>query len=283
MDNFGVTGDRPSHAELLDHLATRFIDGGWSVKKLVRTIVLSRTYRLASTADVGQTFLSANRANDVGQTFLSATLAKNLQLDPANRLIWRHSPRRLDAEEIRDAMLMAAGRLNLSRPDGSPAKDMKVMELPNNGPLARQLEAQAAASTHRSIYLPLLRTLTPHPLAVFDFAEQGMVTGSRDTTTVATQALYLLNDPFVREQAEALAVRLLGRNDVTTDERINWAYGLTLNRAATAEEVTRAAQYIAAFDTRANEKEAPSERRRVDAWSSFCQAMLASADFRYVR
>src|SRR5207249_3106540 len=90
----------------------------------------------------------------------------------------------------------------------TPAKEFKVMELPNNGPQAKRLEADSQASPHRSIYLPLLRGLTPHSLEVFDFAEQGMVTGQRDSTTVAPQALYLLNDPFVRQQAVALPERL---------------------------------------------------------------------------
>ncbi len=87
---------------------------------------------------------------------------------------------------------------------------------------------QAVASRQRSVYLPLLRGITPRSLEVFDFAEQGMVTGSRDTTTVATQALYLLNDPFVRRQALALAERLLARDGVDDAERISWAYRLTL-------------------------------------------------------
>jgi hypothetical protein len=258
VDNLGVTGDRPSHPELLDHLAVRFMEGGWSIKKLVRAIVLSRAYQLSSTAPADQ-------------------LAANLQLDPANRLVWRHSPRRLAAEEIRDAMLAAAGRLNPSRPDGSPAKDMKVTELPNNGPLAKQLEAQAAASTHRGIYLPLLRTLTPHSLAVFDFAEQGMVTGSRDTTTVATQALYLLNDPFVREQAEALAQRVVGHSNLSDAERVTLAYRLALGRPATAGEIERATGYLADY-----ESAAPQDQPK-EAWTSLCQAILASAEFRYVR
>jgi hypothetical protein len=258
VDNFGVTGDRPSHPELLDHLATRFMEGGWSVKKLVRAVVLSRAYQLASTA-------SPER------------LAANLQIDPANRLLWRHSPRRLDAEEIRDAMLAAAGKLDLNRPGGSSAKDMKVMELPNNGPLAKRLEAEALASPHRSIYLPLLRTLTPRSLEVFDFAEQGMVTGSRDTTTVATQALYLLNDPFVLQQAQALAQRLIGEHDLGEAGRVSLAYRLTLGRPATGKEIERARNYVADYEA------ALPNGSPAAAWASFCQAILASAEFRYLR
>ena len=111
VDNFGVTGDVPSHPELLDYLAARFIREGWSIKKLVRSVVLSRAYRLDS-----------------------ETSPANLVADPANRLVWRHSPRRLDAEEIRDATLAAAGKLVRARPAASPARDFKVIELRNNGP-----------------------------------------------------------------------------------------------------------------------------------------------------
>ncbi len=143
VDNFGVNGDVPSHPELLDYLATRFVREGWSVKRLVRTLVLSRAYRLGSEAP-----------------------AANLAVDPANRLVWRHSPRRLDAEEIRDATLAAAGNLDLARPEGSPARDFKVVELRNNGPEAKRLAKFALASRHRSVYLPLLRGVTPRSLEV---------------------------------------------------------------------------------------------------------------------
>ncbi|MDB5385746.1 MAG: Protein of unknown function (DUF1553)/Protein of unknown function (DUF1549)/Planctomycete, partial [Planctomycetaceae bacterium] len=226
VDNFGVTGDVPSHPELLDHLANRFVHEGWSVKKLVRAIVLSRAYQLSSDA-----------------------IAANVAVDPANRYIWRHSPRRLDAEEIRDAMLAAAGRLNLSRPNASPAKDLRVVELPNNGPIARKIGEDARSSQHRSVYLPLLRGLVPTSLEVFDFAEQGMVTGNRDTTTVATQALYLLNDPFVRRQSLTLAEKLLSRAELDDTTRLDLAYRLTIGRSATTAEIERAKSYLADYET----------------------------------
>ena len=224
VDNFGTTGDSPSHPELLDHLANRLIQEGWSIKKLIRSVVLSRTYQLSSEA------VAANVA------------------DPANRFVWRHTPRRLQAEELRDAMLVAAGKLNLSRPEGSPAKELKVMELPNNGPIARKLGEEAGKSLSRSVYLPLLRGLVPVSLEAFDFAEQGMVTGTRDTTTVATQALYLLNDPFVRRQSLTLAEKLLERTDLDDSTRINLAYRLTLGRTATPNEINRAVSYLTDFE-----------------------------------
>ena len=225
VDNFGVMGDRPSHPELLDHLAAEFVGDGWSLKKLVRKVVLSHSYRLGSESS-----------------------AKNLAVDPANRLVWRHAPRRLAAEEIRDATLAAAGVLDPVRPETSLARGLRVVELPNNGPLARRILAEANASKHRSLYLPLLRGITPRSLEVFDFAEQGMVTGSRDTTTVATQALYLLNDPFVRRQALNLAERLLRRTELDDEARVHLAYRLTLGREATAAELRRTRGYLSDYE-----------------------------------
>jgi cytochrome c553 len=254
VDNFGVTGDVPSHPELLDHLTTRFIADGWSIKKLVRNIVLSRTYQLGS-----------------------ESVAANVAVDPGNRLVWRHRPRRLEAEEIRDAMLAVAGTLDTSRPTASPAKDLKVMEMANNGPQAKQITDDAERSVHRSVYLPLLRGLTPRSLEVFDFAEQGLVTGSRDATTVAPQALYLLNDPFVRTQARSLAQRVLRQNGDEAS-RIALAYRFAVGRAPTANEVERTSRYLTDYAATAQGADA-----RTAAWASFTQALLASAEFRFIR
>ena len=187
VDNFGITGDLPSHPELLDHLAIRLVEHQWSIKKLIKEVVLTRTYQLASDRfDAAQ------------------------QIDPENRYLWRHRPRRLTAEEIRDSILASTSTLDATRPTASPAKELKVIELRNNGPEARRFLDFANQSKHRSVYLPLLRGITPRPLEVFDFAEQGMVTGSRDSTTVAPQALFLLNDAFVRRSVTRIS-RLAAR------------------------------------------------------------------------
>ena len=180
VDNFGTTGDQPSNPELLDHLATRFIRDGWSIKRLVRAIVLSRAYRLGSKAT-----------------------PKHLAADPANALVWRHSPRRLDAAELRDAMLAAAGSLSTASGTGSsPTQELKMVEIRDNGPEARAILEKADASTERSVYLPLLRGITPRPLEAFDPVDQTLVTGQRQVTTVPGQALYLLNS-LVRSTAGA--------------------------------------------------------------------------------
>jgi hypothetical protein len=122
--------------------------------------------------------------------------------------------------------------------------NLPVIELTNNAAQAKRLSGLAQSSRHRSVYLPLLRGLTPNSLAIFDFAEQGMVTGDRDTTTVAPQALYLLNDPFVRSESRALADRLLRRSNLSDAERIDLAYHLTLGRASSTAETGRAAEFL---------------------------------------
>jgi hypothetical protein len=226
VDNFGTTGETPSNPELLDHLAKRFVQQGWSTKKLIKSLVLSRAYQLSSDA-----------------------VPANVQVDPANRLVWRHSSRRLDAEELRDAALVASNTLTVEPPQGSLGADFKVIEIRNNGPEARKLLDHALADTHRSVYLPLFRGITPTSLESFDFAEQGMPTGKRDTTTVATQALYLLNDPFVRRSSIKLAENVLARSGVTDLERISVLYLTILGRPATSNEILRAREFLASYQS----------------------------------
>ncbi len=301
VDNFGVTGDLPSHPELLDHLATQFIRDGWSLKKLVRSVILSRSYQLASTET-----------------------PTHREIDPANRLVWRHSPRRLSAEEIRDASLVATAQLKSERPAKGTSQTLKVIEIRNNGPEAAKIADEALTSRHRSVYLPLVRGQTPTSLAVFDPAEQGMVAGQRESTTVAPQALYLLNDPFVRRQSQALAERVRKEKESPSD-RISLTYETVLGRPATPTEIARAEEYVAEFEQIAKEvltqqpikvatKRAakPQDEDRlvtpvadadnVDqtdltirkddqgltdpelaAWASFCQALFGSAEFRYLK
>ncbi|MFO0956357.1 MAG: PSD1 and planctomycete cytochrome C domain-containing protein [Isosphaeraceae bacterium] len=300
VDNFGSTGDTPSHPQLLDHLASRFIEGGWSTKALVRSIVLSRSYRLSS-----------------------ASTEANLVADPSNRMIWRHSPRRLEAEEIRDAILAASGSLDLGRPEGSAAQSLPVIELPNNGPQARKLIEAAHSSRNRSLYLPLLRGIVPTSLEVFDFAEQGTVTGRRDATTVAPQGLFFLNDPFVRRESLRMAESILADAEAGVTSQIDRAYRLALGRAATASEINRAREFLEGFAADAGpyllalaerQKSTPSgdvisppatananpdeviqqdappleevfvpRDARTTAWAGLCQALLGSAEFRFVR
>jgi len=297
VDNFGVTGGTPSHPELLDYLAGKFIADGWSVKKLVRELVLTRAYQLSANA-----------------------VAANTAVDPGNRLVWRHAPRRLSAEEIRDATLAASGSLDFKRPAGSPAQELKMVEMRDNGPEARTITGKADAGTTRSVYLPLVRGVTPHALEAFDPVDQTLVSGTRDTTTVPGQALYLLNSSFVRKQSLLLAERLLKDKDATEVSRVTTAYRSTLGRAPTEKEVERARAFLGEYESAYRELpeaaptppkkpadpkkpiEPPFDPDQVDqtgearndtvvrpkdaktaAWLAFTQALFGSAEFRYVR
>lgn len=296
VDNFGINGDVPSHPELLDHLAKEFISGGWSTKRLIRTIVLSHAYRL------GSYFPSSYR-----------------EIDPANRLVWRHTPRRMEAEEIRDAMLASSGRLEWTPPPASPATTLPMVEIRDDGPEARGVHEEADRALYRSVYLPLLRGLTPRPLQAFDPVTQTLVTGQRDATTVPGQALFLLNSSFVRGQSLALARRLLAGKDRRTPSQIEQAYTLILGRAPSQEELTRSRKFLSEYEKMYGElpppepfaaarraAEARSAELPVDqdddrvsqvvveesvrassareaAWMSLTQALYASAEFRFVR
>lgn len=224
VDNFGVKGDVPSHPELLDYLAQEFIGNGWSVKKLVRELTLTHAYQLGSDAP---------------------TLHHDT--DPDNRLIWRHSPRRLSAEEIRDTMLASAGRLNLAPAGPSAAKELKMIEMRDNGAEARKITEAADNSTSRSVYLPLLRGVTPRAIEAFDPVSQTLVSGVRESTTVPTQALYLLNSSFVRQQALAYAERVAADTQRTEAEWVNQIYLSVLSRVPTAQEAARADRFLAEY------------------------------------
>jgi hypothetical protein len=291
VDNFGLTGDRPSHPELLDHLAAGFMNDGWSLKRLVRRIVVSRSYQLSSEASPA-----------------------HLEADPGNRLVWRHSPRRLDAEEVRDTILAASGRLRLEPPKGSPADALKMIEIRDNGIESRNVHEKADQSVVRSVYLPLLRGLTPHALEAFDPVTQSLVTGQRDATTTPTQALFVMNSGFVRRQSLALAERVLSEPQADS-ARIRQAYRLALSRDPSPIEMDRAQSFLAAFQYRAPAPTAapveakvplsspiPADPDNVDrtdfiaaevtvnptnaksaAWQSLAQALFASAEFRFIR
>ncbi len=245
-DNFGFLGERPSHPELLDHLAGQFMADGWSIKKAIRALVLSRTYQLSTTFDP-----ASNKA------------------DPDNILHWRMNQRRLDAESFRDAILAISGQLILTPATGSSAtvtagKGKKVGYAIND-------------SKHRSVYLGIVRGAPlSESLSMFDVANPNIVVAQREETTVPAQALYLMNSPFIVEQAKATASRLLARNAADDSDRVDQAYRLFYARVATGPEKARALKYLAA----AAEDLAG---KRTEAWTSFCQVLIASAEFRYLR
>ncbi len=261
VDNFGTAGESPSHRELLDHLAIRFMQEGWSIKQLIRELVLSRTYR-QSTEHREEAFLR----------------------DPDNRFLWRAAKRRLDAEEIRDAMLVVSGELDLKRPVGS-----LVGRVIGDRPISligldKRLPSDLDGAVHRSVYLPVIRDRLPDVLELFDFAPPSLVTGQRETTNVPIQALFLMNSEFVQDRAAAFATRLLRHADDDA-ERVRLAFQWCYNRLPDAEEEKRCLLFLAAPDPEPGAQAEPQPETGSAAaapprdWTSFCQALLSTAEF----
>ncbi len=272
-DEFGAQGERPTHPELLDHLAVRFQREGGSLKKLLRELVLSRTYQLSS-----------------------ATSERGLEIDPDNTLLWRSSPRRLDAEALRDAMLAVAGVLDAVPPVGSPVSRL------GDGPIRRGTDSrnENPVARKRSVYLPVVRGFVPESMDLFDFAEPSLVVADRDTTNVPAQALYLMNNEAILQISRAFALRLLAEGNLAPRERIDRAYRLAFGRPPTPREVMRAAEFLrtelgdVARNPTPRSGSVPERRRRPGArgretsrpgevvWASFAQALFASAEFRFL-
>lgn len=244
-DNFGPTGEAPSHPQLLDYLAVRFQENGWSVKQLVREIALSRAYRQSSTYR-----------------------ADHFNKDPDNRLIWRANKRRLDAESIRDSMLLVSGELDLSPRPASLAAELNRHSVSLVG-FDKSIPADLDGSKYRSVYLPVLRDNLPDVLSLFDFAEPSLVVGNRDETNVPPQALYLMNSDFVLERADALAQRII-EDEQTLEARIQRAFEICFNRRPDPEEATIVSQFF----------KNTNDTDDIARFSQFCQALLSSAEFR---
>ncbi|WP_406701150.1 DUF1549 domain-containing protein [Singulisphaera sp. Ch08] len=253
-DNFGAAGQPPSHPELLDTLAVSFMEEGWSVKRLIRQLVLTRAYQMGSGFD-----------------------ATNNEADPDNVLVWRMSKRRLEGEALRDAMLAISGQLTLDPPKGSPVARAGEG---NTTPLQRFGGAYDLRLTCRSVYLPVIRNHFLESLALFDFADPSLVVAERATTTVPAQGLYLLNSPFVIRQAEALADRLI--RDVDNDgDRINEAYLRTFGRPPTDKEKGAAQAFLEGESRGEAARRTASSTPGRAGWAAFCQALFASAEFLY--
>ncbi len=289
-ENFGLEGAPPSHPALLDHLATRFVAHGWSVKNLVREIVHSSAYRMATDEHPA-----------------------GMRTDPDNTRYWRMSPYRLEGEAIRDAILFAAGTIELGAPGGS-----KVSWLPGRVPGDGYLVEAMLSSDARSIYLPQMRTLSAVILETFDGPESSFVTGDREETNVPSQALLMLNSDWVTRQADEMASMLLSL-DVDDRRRQEIAFLRTLGRPPTSLERSAIRRFFADLGAlledgeaiedqrgqqtrdrvrRRNQRrrglaeapETPLERHggsardqaRLVAWSALCQSIFASAEFRYL-
>lgn len=257
VDEFGAVSEPPLHRELLDHLARRFVEDGWSVKSLIRRIVLSRTYRQGSAlAAIGPGPAAAGAAAD--ELFRGA------------------APRRLEWEALRDSLLLAAGRLDFERPAGT-----QVAGIGGKGRGAGAHSLLPIDAACRTVYLPVLRSLLPEEYSTFDFPDPHQIMGHREVTTVAPQALFFMNSEFVVGCARGAAVRLLD-DAPERPARVRLAYLRLLGRPPSASEVEEALELLAELSS-VSAAGAAGRPPELDRWSTLVQALMCSAEFRYVR
>jgi hypothetical protein len=252
VDNFGLLGETPSHPELLDWLAASFVESGWSIKAMHRAIILSSTYQM-------------------GSAYREAAF----QADPDNRLHWRHARRRLEAEALRDTLYFLGGKLDFTM--GGSLFEAKNRAYVPGYPNAMY---EKYDFPRRSIYLPVIRSAAYDVLQAFDFADASFSSGERATTTVAPQALFLMNGKIVHEQTRHWSARLLAEPGLDDEGRVQRIYRQALGRPATAKELARALEFIERIEselTRAKMAEA-----RVQAWQSFCRVIVSANEFIYV-
>ena len=265
VDYFGVRGEQPTHPELLDWLALRYQDVGWSQKRLLRELVLSQTYRQASLPN-----------------------AEFEARDPENRWLWRMPRRRLDAEALRDGLLAVAGRLQSST--GGPGLPL---EYPENTGGTRRGEVnpphfnlgkfRPEQEYVRTVYLPIIRSgpqVGPAEVRnVFDFTQPGEFAGRRSITTVPTQALFLMNGPLLKNRARELAGRVL-QEAGSEGNRLPHLWRLALGREVTEEEQAGARQFLEQLrpELAGGADLSPAELE-LRSWSELCHALLASNEF----
>lgn len=255
-NDFGTRGEQPTHPELLDHLATQFREDGFSIKKLHKRILMSRTYQTASGHD--------------------ATAATR---DPKNAFHWRFDRRRMSAEEVRDTMLAASGQLNPEMPNGHPFAARGSYVFTQHNPFVGDLAK--FDHQHRSVYL-LQQRFRRHPyLELFDGPDPNNTTPSRSDNVSALQSLYFFNNEFVHQQADALAARVALASD-TIPGRIQEAYQLLFSRMPSASEVADATRFVARVESSLQDSSHPLEQRRRAAWSSLMRGLLASNEFFYL-
>lgn len=247
--NFGVSGALPTHPELLDYLARQLIKSGWSIKAIHRLILTSRTWRLSSTDDAA----------------MSA-------LDTGNEYLWRQNRRRLEAEAIRDAFLSVSGRLDLQRPGPHPFPPIEQWNWTQHSQFQLKFD-----SNHRSVYLVTQR-LVRHPfLSLFDSPDTNVTTDVRTSSTVPTQALYLLNSETLTTIADSFATKLVNERSSDAD-RIASAFEICFARAASETDVEQGLQYLERVKTRLTNQSDASHL----AWQSYARMMLVSNAFFYV-
>ena len=251
-DNFGRLGEAPSHPRLLDWLAVRFVEAGWSIKAMHRLILLSATYGMST-------------------TYNAAAYAK----DPENRLGWRFDRRRLAAEEIRDSILVLGGDLDLTM-HGQLLPDRHRAYVTGTGSKESTYDFN-----RRTVYLPVLRSAVYPVLQAFDFADPSVMAGKRASTTVAPQALFMINGKIVLRESRRMAERLLadGSRDAARIER---AYLDAFGRPALPAETERDLAFIKRYAAALPDDVKEEPERRIRAWQGLCRVLIASNEFIYI-
>jgi hypothetical protein len=255
VDNFGVLGEEPSHPELLDHLANRFMHDGWSIKRLIRDIMLSSTYQMSS----------------------AATDAAAEQRDPANVLLHRANARRLPAESIRDQMLAISGRLDQTI-FGPPVDVfltpfMEGRGRPESGPLD--------GAGRRSIYLAVRRNFLSPMLLAFDMPTPFSAMGRRNVSNVPAQALTLMNDPFVLQQADLWAKRALSYDAQSPEQRVSRMFEAAYARPPTQKELAQAMKFLRQQADAMGIAESDANDQRL--WAAMAHAMMNTKEFIFLQ
>jgi hypothetical protein len=253
-DNFGRLGQRPDNQPLLDWLATRFVDGGWSIKSMHRLIMLAGAYQMSTRYD-----------------------ERAAQLDPENRLLWRMNRRRLEAEEIRDAILAASGQIDWSM-GGTLLANANHTYVTSTA----SVNDVKYENARRSIYLPVVRSAVYDVFQAFDFADPSTTNGKRASTTVAPQALFMMNSPVVLRQTRIMAEQLLDRPQLDDASRVTAAYLRAYSRPAEPTEIARALRFVAEYQSDLAGKNVEVSEARIRAWQALCRVVLSANEFIYV-
>jgi hypothetical protein len=269
--DFGVMGERPKNRQLLDYLAARFVENGWSIKKLHREIMLSNAYQQSS--------LSQDAA---------------AAIDPDNKLLWRYPRHRAEGEVVRDAMLLTSGRLNLKM--GGPGVRPELPEGVNTaGFAAWAVDKDEAESRRRSVYVFVKRVLTYPMFEAFDAPTSEESCPRRFSTVVPSQALTLMNDKYVLEWSREFAGRVLNDDGLSPDQQIERAYRLAFSRDPSAEERRAVSEFmdrqssLIAGRLERNEKVILPGRipggmdpAKAAAFVDFCHTLMSSNEFLYI-
>jgi hypothetical protein len=251
-NDFGRQGRPPSHPELLDYLAGALRDEGWSIKSLHRLIMASRTYQQAAVRD-----------------------EQSIAIDPANQWLAGFTRRRLDAEAIRDSLLAIGGNLDLKAAGPHPFPPEPTWDFTQHKPFKEVYE-----TNRRSVYL-MTQRIQRHPyLAVFDGADPSASTGERMVSTTPLQALYLMNDPFLHQQARHTAERVMG--EASDDGRISYVYQLLLARPPVAHEQTAAQEFLEAARKLLRSDNRAADDVEVAAWSAYVRSLFQLNEFVYL-